>query len=228
MRINKYISETGVCSRRETNRLIKAKRITINGRICMEGDSVQPGDIVLIDGEPIPSKAHPIYIALNKPPGITCTAGKHIEGNIIDFVNHPHRIFPVGRLDKASQGLILLTNDGDIVNKILRSENNHEKEYVVTVDKPFTDEFLQGMAGGVEILGGRTNPCQVSRIKDDVFRIILTQGLNRQIRRMCRFFGYTVTRLERIRIMNIELDGLETGKWRDLTDEELDKLLISL
>lgn len=228
MRINKYISETGVCSRRETDRLIKAERITINGRICKAGDTVHPGDSVLIDGKPIPSKVHPIYIALNKPPGITCTAGTHIEGNIIDFVNHPHRIFPVGRLDKASEGLILLTNDGDIVNKILRSENNHEKEYVVTVDKPFTDAFLKGMAGGVEITGGKTNPCQIYRISDDVFRIILTQGLNRQIRRMCRFFGYTVTRLERIRIMNIGLDGLETGQWRDLTDEELETLLTSL
>jgi 23S rRNA pseudouridine2604 synthase len=228
MRINKYISETGFCSRRETDRLIKGKRITVNGRICEEGDTVHPGDVVLIDGKPIPSKTEPIYIALNKPPGITCAAGKHIEGNIIDFVNHPHRIFPVGRLDKASEGLILLTNDGDIVNKILRSEHEHEKEYIVTVSKPLTDEFLKGMAGGVDILVGKTKPCEVFQIEDDVFRIILTQGLNRQIRRMCRFFGYTVTKLERVRIMNIELAGLETGQWRDLTDEERETLLSSL
>ncbi|SFD32549.1 23S rRNA pseudouridine2604 synthase [Bacillus sp. 491mf] len=228
MRINKFISETGYYSRRETNRLIAEKRITVNGKICEPGQEVEPDDIVLVDGKPIPKKTHPIYIALNKPVGITCTAAKHIEGNIIDFVNYPERIFPIGRLDKASQGLILMTNDGDIVNKIMRSEYGHEKEYIVTVDKPFDDAFLKGMAGGVTIRDGKTNPCEIHRISDCVFKIILTQGMNRQIRRMCRAFGYTVTRLERIRIMNITVDGIEIGKWRDLTEEELSELLALL
>ncbi|WP_242223075.1 pseudouridine synthase [Bacillus cereus group sp. BfR-BA-01380] len=228
MRINKFISETGYYSRRETDRLIAAKRITVNGEICEPGQEVEPDDIVLVDGKPIPKKTHPIYIALNKPVGITCTAAKHIEGNIIDFVNYPERIFPVGRLDKASQGLILMTNDGDIVNKMMRSEYGHEKEYIVTVDKPFDDAFLKGMAGGVTIRDGKTNPCDIYRISDSVFRIILTQGMNRQIRRMCRAFGYTVTRLERIGIMNITIDGIETGQWRDLTEEELSELLALL
>ncbi|MFI8707904.1 pseudouridine synthase [Bacillus sp. NPDC077411] len=228
MRINKFISETGYYSRREANRLIAMQRITVNGEICEPGQEVEPDDIVLVDGKPIPKKTHPIYIALNKPVGITCTAAKHIEGNIIDFVNYPERIFPVGRLDKASQGLILMTNDGDIVNKMMRSEYGHEKEYIVTVDKPFDDAFLKGMAGGVTIRDGQTNPCDIYRISDCVFRIILTQGMNRQIRRMCRAFGYTVTRLERIRIMNITIDGIETGQWRDLTEEELSELLALL
>ncbi|MGG2016549.1 pseudouridine synthase [Bacillus sp. S10(2024)] len=228
MRINKFVSETGYYSRRETNRLIAEKRITVNGEICEPGQEVEPDDIVLVDGKPIPRKKHPIYIALNKPIGITCTAAKHIEGNIIDFVNYPERIFPIGRLDKASQGLILMTNDGDIVNKMMRSEHGHEKEYIVTVDKPFDDAFLKGMAGGVTIRDGKTNPCDIYRISDLVFRIILTQGMNRQIRRMCRAFGYTVTRLERIRIMNITIDGIETGQWRDLTEEELSELLALL
>ncbi|HDX9590058.1 TPA: pseudouridine synthase [Bacillus pseudomycoides] len=228
MRINKLISEIGYYSRRETNRLIAAKRITVNGEICEPGQEVEPDDIVLVDGKPIPKKTHPIYMALNKPVGITCTAAKHIEGNIIDFVNYPERIFPIGRLDKASQGLILMTNDGDIVNKMMRSEYGHEKEYIVTVDKPFDDAFLKGMAGGVTIRDGKTNPCDIYRISDLVFRIILTQGMNRQIRRMCRAFGYTVTRLERIRIMNITIDGIETGQWRDLTEEELKELLALL
>lgn len=228
MRINKFISETGYYSRRETNRLIAAKRITVNGEICEPGQEVEHDDIVLVDGKPIPKKTHSIYIALNKPVGITCTAAEHIEGNIINFVNYPERIFPIGRLDKASQGLILMTNDGDIVNKMMRSEYGHEKEYIVTVDKPFDDAFLKGMAGGVTIRDGRTNPCEIHRISDSVFRIILTQGMNRQIRRMCRAFGYTVTRLERIRIMNITIDGIETGQWRDLTEEELSELFALL
>lgn len=228
MRINKFVSETGYYSRRETNRLIAEKRITVNGEICEHGQDVEPDDIVLVDGKPIPKKTHPIYIALNKPVGITCTAAKHIEGNIIDFVNYSERIFPIGRLDKASQGLILMTNDGDIVNKMMRSEYGHEKEYIVTVDKPFDDAFLKGMAGGVTIRDGKTNPCDIYRISDLEFRIILTQGMNRQIRRMCRAFGYTVTRLERIRIMNIKIDGIETGQWRDLTEEELSELLALL
>ena len=228
MRINKYISETGFCSRRETNRLIEAKRITINGVICEHGATVENGDLVLIDGKPLGSKGEPIYLVLNKPVGITCTAAKHIEGNIIDFVNYPERIFPIGRLDKASEGLILLTNDGDIVNKIMKSEYNHEKEYIVTVDKPFTDSFIEGMANGVEILGVKTKPCHVTRISDYVFRIILTQGLNRQIRRMSKVFGYKVVKLERIRIMNIKLDQLCIGQWRELTKEELEQLKLCL
>ncbi|WP_438351666.1 pseudouridine synthase [Paenibacillus sp. FA6] len=221
MRINKYISETGFCPRRETDRLIAAGRITINGVICEAGDNVVLGDTVLIDGEVIPSRAEPVYIVLNKPIGITCTAAQHVAGNIIDFVNYPSRIFAVGRLDKASEGLILLTNDGDIVNKMMRSENGHEKEYMVTVDKRVTDQFLQEMSSGVDILGVTTKPSETFRIDEYEFRIILTQGLNLQIRRMCKALGYRVLRLERIRIMNISMDGLEQGNWRDLSDEEL-------
>ncbi|MHA0857728.1 pseudouridine synthase [Paenibacillus sp. CMAA1364] len=221
MRINKYISETGFCSRRETDRLIAAGRITINGVICEPGDSVILGDTVLIDDEMIPSKEDHVYIVLNKPIGITCTAAKHVAGNIIDFVNYPTRIFAIGRLDKASEGLILLTNDGDIVNKMMRSENGHEKEYVVTVDKCVTAQFLQCMSSGVDILGRTTKPCETFAIGEYEFRIILTQGLNLQIRRMCKALSYRVLRLERIRIMNISIHGLEQGKWRDLTGKEL-------
>lgn len=215
---------TGYCSRREADRLVEARRITINGEPCELGSQVQDGDVVCVDGKPIQSTEELVYIALNKPVGITCTAESRIKGNIIDFVNHPQRIFPIGRLDKDSQGLILLTNDGDIVNRILRSENNHEKEYIVTVDKPVTDEFLKGMAGGVEILGTVTKKCKVTRVGNYVFRIILTQGLNRQIRRMCKAFGYRVFKLERIRIMNIKLGDLPIGQWRDLTLQEFNKL----
>jgi 23S rRNA pseudouridine2604 synthase len=228
MRINKYISETGYCSRRETDRLIEANRITINGVVCGAGDTVEKEDLILIDGMPLGSKGKLVYLALNKPVGITCTAAKHIEGNIIDFVNYSQRIFPVGRLDKASEGLILLTNDGDIVNKMMRSEYNHEKEYIVTVDKPFTDSFIEGMANGVAILGVKTKPCKVTRISANQFRIILTQGLNRQIRRMSKVFGYKVIKLERIRIMNIMVDGLAIGQWRDITEEELTSLKVLL
>lgn len=224
IRINKYISETGYCSRRETDRLIAASRISINDVICESGAHVGPGDIVLIDGQPIPSKAEPIYIVLNKPIGVTCTAAPHVAGNIIDFVNHPSRIFAVGRLDKASEGLILLTNDGDIVNKMMRSEYGHEKEYVVTVDKSITDEFLYNMSSGVDILGVRTKPCDMVRVTEFEFQIILTQGLNLQIRRMCKALGYRVLKLERIRIMNITMNGIEQGQWRDLTSEEVQLL----
>lgn len=224
MRINKYISETGICSRREADQWIEAKRVTINGVIAELGTSVKAGDLVKVDGKPLGGKRKQVYIALNKPVGITCTTEKHVDGNIVDFVNHPERIFPIGRLDKDSQGLILLTNDGDIVNKILRAENNHEKEYIVTVNKPITDSFIQGMSGGVRILGTKTKPCKLTEINDKVFRIILTQGLNRQIRRMCQVFGYKVTKLERIRIMNIKLNGLKIGQWRNLTEKELEEL----
>ncbi|MED1950280.1 23S rRNA pseudouridine(2604) synthase RluF [Brevibacillus centrosporus] len=224
MRINKYISETGFCSRRESDKLIEAGRVTINGQLAELGSTVSPGDDVRIDGNPLGAKKKSVYIALNKPVGITCTTELHVKGNIIDFVNHPERIFPIGRLDKDSQGLILLTNDGDIVNKILRAENNHEKEYIVTVDKPITPLFIQGMSGGVRILGTVTKPCKVTKISDRVFKIVLTQGLNRQIRRMCQAFGYQVRQLKRVRIMNIELGELRVGQWRDLTPGELKEL----
>jgi 23S rRNA pseudouridine2604 synthase len=228
MRINKYISETGFCSRRETNRLIEAGRITINGEVCSPGAEVHEGDVVLIDGKGIEGKAEPVYIALNKPKGIVCTAAKHVKGNIIDYVNYPSRIFAVGRLDKDSEGLILLTNDGDIVNKMMRSEHGHEKEYRVTVDKPVTEEFLRLMSIGVEILGVTTKECEVTFVSEYEFRIILTQGLNLQIRRMCKALGYRVLKLERIRIMNITLHGLERGEWRYLSIEELQLLLKQL
>ncbi|AZH29412.1 pseudouridine synthase [Paenibacillus sp. M-152] len=229
MRINKYISETGFCSRRETNRLIAAGRITINGSVCEAGAEVEPLDIVLIDGKPIPiNHSEPVYLALNKPIGIVCTAAEQVEGNIIRYVNYPSRIFAIGRLDKASEGLILLTNDGSIVNQMMRSEHGHEKEYAVTVDKPVTDEFTQTMSRGVEILNVITKPCKVDRISEYEFRIILTQGLNLQIRRMCKALGYRVLKLERVRIMNITLDHLERGQWRHLEKEELELLLAKL
>ncbi|QUH25764.1 23S rRNA pseudouridine(2604) synthase RluF [Serpentinicella alkaliphila] len=225
MRINKYISETGFCSRREADKLIEAKRVKINGGIAEVGSIVEIGDTVYIDNNKTGKKKKAIYIALNKPVGITSTTEKHIEGNIVDFVNHPERIFPIGRLDKDSEGLILLTNNGDIVNKILRAENNHEKEYIVTVNKKITESFIEGMAKGVNILGTKTKPCKVTAISDRVFKIILTQGLNRQIRRMCQKFDYRVVKLKRIRIMNIHLGDLRIGKWRNLTSGELSELM---
>ncbi|UQZ84814.1 Ribosomal large subunit pseudouridine synthase F [Paenibacillus konkukensis] len=228
MRINKYISETGFCSRREVDKLVGAGRVTINGKPAELGSQVEEGDDVRVDGRPISDKKRGVYIALNKPVGITSTTERHIRGNIVDFVGHQERIFPIGRLDKDSEGLILLTNDGDIVNKILRAENHHEKEYIVTVDKPVTPMFLQGMAGGVRILGTVTKPCQVFKQEERVFRIILTQGLNRQIRRMCSAFGYEVRKLKRVRIMNIRLGGLASGRWRDLTEGELNDLFRSI
>jgi 23S rRNA pseudouridine2604 synthase len=209
LRLNKFISETGVCSRREADKWIEAGRVTCNGQPAALGTRVQDGDEVRVDGELIGAKKKPIYIALNKPVGITCTTETDIEDNIIDLVGHPDRIFPIGRLDKDSEGLILLTNNGDIVNEILRSENNHEKEYIVTVDRPITDLSLQMMASGVKIMGELTKPCKVSRIDQESFRMILTQGLNRQIRRMCSALGYKARRLQRVRIMNIHL-----GTWR--------------
>lgn len=223
MRINKLLSNYGICSRRETNRLIDEKRIIVNGQLCEPGQWVEEEDIILIDNDPIQVKDK-VYIALNKPVGITCTAAKEVKDNIIDFMNYKEYIFPVGRLDKASQGLILMTNDGELANKILESENEHEKEYIVTVDKVFDDFFIKGMSEGVEICGVKTRPCKVSRITEDTFRIILTQGLNKQIRRMAKTFGYTVICLERIRIINIKIDGIDTGKWRNLTEEEVMEL----
>lgn len=227
MRLNKYLSETGMCSRREADAWISQGRVTVNGKRAELGTQVGDGDEVHVDHRPVGDrkKKKRIYICLNKPVGITCTTEREVRDNIVDFVGHEERIFPIGRLDKESEGLILLTNNGDIVNEILRSENNHEKEYIVTVDKPVTDEFLSGMASGVRILDTRTKPCQVSRVSKSVFRIILTQGLNRQIRRMCEVFGYNVRRLQRVRIINIRLGNLKVGHWRNLTEAELHGLL---
>lgn len=225
MRLNKYISETGVCSRREADKWIEAGRVTCNGLPAVLGTRVAVGDEICIDGEPVGAKKKPIYIALNKPVGITCTTEPGIAGNIVDLVAHPERIFPIGRLDKDSEGLILLTNDGDIVNEILRAENNHEKEYIVRVERPITDLALKMMADGVKIMGLPTKPCRVSRVDLQSFRMILTQGLNRQIRRMCSALGYRAQRLQRVRIMNVHLGSLASGQWRYLTDAELAGLL---
>lgn len=220
-RLNKYISETGFCSRREADKLIEQGRVTINGVKPEMGTKVFEGDVVLVDNKPLKEKKAPVYIAFNKPVGITCTTERHVPGNIIDYIRHQERIFPIGRLDKPSEGLIFLTSDGDIVNKILRAGNNHEKEYVVTVDKPINDAFIQRMGNGVHILDTVTKKCKVTKETSYRFRITLTQGLNRQIRRMCEALGYQVTKLVRVRIMNISLDGLPQGKWRNLTADEM-------
>ncbi|ANU20436.1 23S rRNA pseudouridine synthase F [Planococcus plakortidis] len=229
MRINKFLSETGITSRRGADKFIEAGRIEINGQKAELGSKVEPGDEVRVDGKVIqqPKRAY-VYLALNKPVGITSTTERHIEGNIVDFINHPERIFHVGRLDKDSEGLILMTNDGDIVNEILRAEHEHEKEYIVTVDKPVTDEFLEKMESGVEILDTVTLPAKAERIAKHVFKLTLQQGLNRQIRRMCSALGYEVKRLQRIRIMNIRLGNLKAGEWRDLTEEEKQELFRQL
>ena len=222
--LNKFISSTGICSRREADRWIEAGRVRINGVVARKGNRVEPNDEVTIDGKPLKSRPKLVYIALNKPPGITSTTDLKDSDNIIDFVGHPQRIFPIGRLDKASSGLILLTNDGDIVNKVLREENEHEKEYIVTVDRPVTDRFIQRMSNGIPILGTVTKKCIVRRQSKNGFVIILTQGLNRQIRRMCEYLGYRVVTLKRVRIMHIRLGKLKVGTWRDLTPEELQVL----
>lgn len=219
--LNKYISETGFCSRREADKYIEQARVTINEKIAMKGNRVNEGDIVEIDGEPIKKKTKPVYIVFNKPVGITCTTDLKDKSNIISFINFKGRIFPIGRLDKPSEGLIFLTNDGDIVNKILRAGNNHEKEYIVTTDKPITADFIQKMSSGVRILDTVTKKCLVKQEAKNRFRIILTQGLNRQIRRMCQALGYRVDTLKRIRIMNITLSNLPAGKWRHFTDSEI-------
>ena len=221
-RINKYLSEAGFCSRREADKLIEKGRVTINGKIPEMGTKVAPGDIVRVDGKEIYNEQEKqIYIAFNKPVGIVCTTDTGVEkDNIIDFINYPSRIFPIGRLDKASEGLIFLTNDGDIVNKILRARNNHEKEYIVTVDRPITPGFIERMSSGIPILDTITKNCEVERLGNFDFRIVLTQGLNRQIRRMCEYLNYEVTNLKRIRIMNVLLD-VPVGEWRDLTSIEL-------
>lgn len=227
-RLNKYLSDTGVCSRREADKYIEQKRVTINGKLPELGTKVESGDIVKLDGKTVGSvakdKSDRIYIAYNKPIGITCTTEKHVKGNIIDAIGHKERIFPIGRLDKPSEGLILLTSDGDIVNKVLRAENAHDKEYIVTVDQPISERFLTKMSKGVPILGTVTKPCRVSARGRFQFSIILTQGLNRQIRRMCEFLGYEVTKLKRIRIMHLQLGNLKPGQWRNLTEQELKQL----
>jgi 23S rRNA pseudouridine2604 synthase len=229
MRLNKFISESGLCSRREADRFIEQGNVFINGRKAHIGDQVGAGDRVRVNGiELEPRQAEDlIFIALNKPPGITSTTDEGVPDNIVQYVHHSRRIFPVGRLDKDSQGLIFLTNNGDIVNKILRAGNRHEKEYVVTVNKPLTDDVIDGMAKGVPMLGVTTKKCKVVKEAANVFRIVLVQGLNRQIRRMCEHFGYEVTKLERVRIMNIGLKGLPVGDWRDLTDDEM-KIIYSM
>ena len=226
MRLNKFISETGLCSRREADAMISSGRVTINGQRAELGTPVTEADEVHVDNRLITARQQKhVYLCLNKPVGITCTTERHIKGNIIDFINHPQRIFPIGRLDKDSDGLILLTSNGDIVNEILRSENNHEKEYIVTVNKAITEDFISSMARGVRLSDAKTRPCKTTRINKFIFRIILTQGLNRQIRRMCEVFGYDVQRLQRLRIVNVKLGALKIGQWRDLSDEELKELL---
>jgi len=224
IQINKYISNAGFCSRREAEKLIEQTRVTINDELCLLSSRVYPGDEVAIDGERLKSKQKAVYIALNKPVGVTSTTDLTDKSNIISFMNHPKRIFPVGRLDKDSEGLILLTNDGDIVNKILRAGNNNEKEYVVTVDQELKPEMIRQMGIGVKILGERTKPCYIRQEGSRRFRIILKQGLNRQIRRMCAEFGYKVKSLKRIRIMHITLGNLATGKWRYLSPVEIEQL----
>ena len=223
-RINKFLSETGYCSRREADRLIEQGRVTINGKIPEMGTKVAPGDEVRVNGELVQQKNEkPIYLAFYKPVGIECTTNLGVRDNIVDYINYPERIFPIGRLDKASEGLIFMTNDGDIVNKILRARNNHEKEYIVTVNKPITDRFIDRMSNGIPILETITKKCKVEQISKYVFRIILTQGLNRQIRRMCEYLDYEVTALKRTRIINISLD-VQEGKYRNLTDAEVAEL----
>ncbi|HEY7752929.1 MAG TPA: pseudouridine synthase [Steroidobacteraceae bacterium] len=225
MRLNKFISERGICSRREADAWIAAGRVTVNGRPGELGTRVAEGDDVQVDGKPLPERRRAVYLALNKPRGVTCTTERDVPGNIVDFVGHRQRIFPIGRLDKDSEGLILLTNDGDIVNEILRVEHGHEKEYEVTVDRPVTPAFLSMMAAGVRIGGEKTKPCAVTRTGPASFRIVLTQGLNRQIRRMCSALGWRVRSLRRVRIMHIRLGALASGRWRNLTDAEIRPLL---
>lgn len=224
--LNKFISDSGFCSRREADVIIKAGRVTINGVVASSGNRVADGNEVLLDGKEISTKPKKVYIALNKPIGITCTTDMRVGGNIIEFMDYNERIFPIGRLDKPSEGLILLTNDGDIVNKILRASNNHEKEYIVEVNKPVSKDFLLKMGDGVLLpeLETTTRKCKIERIGKFKFKIILTQGLNRQIRRMCENLGYRVLSLKRVRIMNIKIDQLATGNWRHLTHQEMKQL----
>ena len=223
-RINKYIASSGLCSRREADRLIEEGRVTVNGIVAESGMQVCSDDVVLVDGKNIIPEANDVYIAFNKPLGVTCTTDSRDPSNRIDYIGYPERIFPIGRLDKNSSGLILLTNDGSIVNTLLRAENNHEKEYQVTVDRPYDDKFIKEMQSGIPVLGQITLPCTITRVSARVFRIILHQGLNRQIRRMCEYEGYKVVKLRRIRFMNINLGTLGTGQWRYLTAKEVNEL----
>jgi 23S rRNA pseudouridine2604 synthase len=226
--INKFIAGTGVCSRREADRMLDAGRITLNGKVAKRGNRVEDGNVVLLDGKPLLEKPTTVYLALNKPAGITCTTDQRDKTNIIDYLQYPERIFPIGRLDKPSTGLLLLTNDGDIVNKILRVENAHDKEYIVTVNKPFNRDFIKRMSGGLPILDTVTKRCEVEKLGPNRFRIVLMQGLNRQIRRMCEYLGYEVKTLERVRIMNVRLDKMEVGELRELRADELEVLLALL
>jgi 23S rRNA pseudouridine2604 synthase len=228
MRLNKYLSESGAWSRREADRLIEEGRVTVNGKPAPLGTQVNEGDEVCVDGDRVGGarkNIRPVYIALNKPVGITCTTERHVQGNIVDFVDHSERVFPIGRLDKDSEGLIFLTNDGDIVNEILRAENAHEKEYIVAVNRSVSPEHVTALAAGVRLSDATTKPCKVQKIGPKVLRIILTQGLNRQIRRMCEAFGYEVEALQRVRIMNVQLGHLPLGRWRNLSPQELAGLL---
>jgi 23S rRNA pseudouridine2604 synthase len=226
-RLNKYISESGICSRREADRFIEQGNVFINGKRAQVGDKVAAGDAVKVNGQLIEpqDKEDFLFIALNKPVGVVSTTESSERDNIVSYVNHSSRIFPIGRLDKDSQGLIFLTNNGDLVNKVLRAGNNHEKEYLVTVNKPITEDFIEGMSQGVPMLGTKTKKCKVTKETPYIFRIVLVQGLNRQIRRMCEYFNYEVAKLERVRIMNVGLKGLPVGDWRDLTEQELNVLL---
>lgn len=228
IRINKFLSASGYCSRREADRLLEKKRVTIDGRIAELGDRVSEGQNICVDGNRIQEQREQIVIAFHKPVGVVCTSSKKDKNNIVDFIHFGHRIYPVGRLDKDSTGLILLTNDGELTDRILRGKNGHEKEYIVTVNKPLKKEILAAMAQGVPILDTVTRPCKIDQVDERTFKIILTQGLNRQIRRMCEYFGYRVVTLKRERIMNIRLGSLEEGKWRYLTDHELQLLEESL
>ena len=225
IRLNKYIASSGLCSRREADTLIESGKVTVNGVTAVQGTKVMPGDEVLVNGRKVTPEDSMIYIAFNKPLGVTCTTDTRDPSNIIDYIGYEERIFPVGRLDKNSSGLILLTNDGAIVNKLLRAENGHEKEYLVTVNRPYDKSFLKTMSSGVPVLGQLTLPCKMVPTGEKTFKITLHQGLNRQIRRMCEYLGYKVTKLKRIRFMNIELGDLETGKWRYLTTKEKKELL---
>lgn len=228
MRINKFLSEAGITSRRGADKWIEAGRITINGELAQLGSRVSEDDEVRADGELISTKPKRVYLMLNKPVGITSTTERHIEGNVVDYMNYPTRIFHIGRLDKDSEGLLLMTNDGDIVNEILREEHGHEKEYIVTVDHPFDRQFIDTMESGVPILGTMTKPCKVKRLGAKTFNITLTQGMNRQIRRMTEALGYDVVKLKRTRIVNIELGDLKYGDWRELTEQELQILFQQL
>ncbi len=228
IRINKFLSEAGICSRRGADRMVEDGRVTINGTGAQLGDRIQPGQKVCVDGKPVSREDERILLAYHKPKGIVCTSAKKEKNNIIDYLNYPKRIYPIGRLDKDSEGLLLLTNDGELANEIMKARNYHEKEYEVTVSRPVTETFLRGMAGGVPILDTMTRKCQVEQTGKRSFRIVLTQGLNRQIRRMCEYFGYRVTKLVRVRIMNIYLGDLPVGKYRELTEKEWAELSAAL